>query len=316
MGAATMFAATEARSCFPCFDEPEFKAVFALEVTVEDHLLALSNMPVMDSRVEESQREDGTTRRRRTDFFEWTKEMSTYLVCVVVGEFEFIETKAAGRTAVRVYSPWGQREQGRFALQVAKKSLEFFNAYFGKRYPLPKLDLVALSRLSVGAMENWGIITCRETGLITELVDANVATLQSIATLIAHEISHQWFGNLVTMAWWDGLYLNEGFATLMQYICIDALYPEFEVFDRFCADTVIPALGMDALRNSHPIEMPLNESSEISQVFDKITYCKGERDWKSHLMKTDEVNTWKRHRRRRPRWPKALLHSECTKCIP
>ncbi len=158
---------------------------------------------------------------------------------------------------------------------MAKRSLEFFNDYFGKRYPLPKLDLVALSRLSVGAMENWGVITCRETGLITELADANPVTLQSIATLIAHEISHQWFGNLVTMKWWDGLYLNEGFATLMQYICIDKLYPQFEVFNRFCSDTVIPALGLDALQNSHPIEMPLTESSEISQFFDKVEFSLG-----------------------------------------
>ncbi len=272
-GAATMFAATEARTCFPCFDEPEFKAVFALEVTVDCHLMVISNMPVMDSKyyVVPSLGD----RRRRTDFFQWTKEMSTYLVCVVIGEFEYLETKAAGRTIVRVYAPWGQREQGRFAIEVSRKSLEFFNDYFGKRYPLPKLDLVALSRLSVGAMENWGIITCRETGLITELADANPITLQNIATLIAHEISHQWFGNLVTMKWWDGLYLNEGFATLMQYICIDKLYPEFEVFNRFCSDTVIPALGLDALQNSHPIEMPLKDASEISQVFDKITYCKG-----------------------------------------
>ncbi len=181
-GAATMFAATEARTCFPCFDEPEFKAVFALEVTVDCHLMVISNMPVMDSKyyVVPSL----GNRRRRTDYFHWTKEMSTYLVCVVIGEFEYLETKAAGRTAVRVYAPWGQREQGRFAIEVAKKSLEFFNEYFGKRYPLPKLDLVALSRLSVGAMENWGVITCRETGLITELTDANPNVLQ-VHTIIS-----------------------------------------------------------------------------------------------------------------------------------
>ena len=268
LGASTMFAATEARTCFPCFDEPEFKAVFALEITVDSHLMVISNMPVMDS----VSKSNG---KKRTDHFEWTREMSSYLVCFVIGIYEYLETKAAGTTLVRVFTPCGQRIQGLFALEVAKKSLEFFNNYFGKVYPLPKLDLVALSRLSVGAMENWGIITCRETGMITDEKAANPSTLQRIATLIAHEISHQWFGNLVTMKWWDGLYLNEAFATLMQFICIDHIYPKFQVFNQFCAENVIPALGLDALQNSHPIEMELRDSSEINQLFDKITYCKG-----------------------------------------
>jgi puromycin-sensitive aminopeptidase len=249
LGAATMFAATEARTCFPCFDEPEFKAVFALEITVDDHLTVISNMPVMDSTYSVKKPPD-VGKRKRTDFFEWTKEMSTYLVCFVIGQYEYLETKAGdhGRTRVRVYTPWGQREQGRFGLQVAKKSLEFFNDYFATRYPLPKLDLVALSRLSVGAMENWGVITCREAGLITDDKDSDPYTLQRVATLIAHEISHQWFGNLVTMKWWDGLYLNEGFATLMQYMCIDKIFPEYKVFNKFCSETVMPALGLDALQ--------------------------------------------------------------------
>lgn len=273
LGAATMFAATEARTCFPCFDEPEFKAVFALDVTVDDEYIVVSNMPIMDSKYRKES--DGGV-KRRSDYFEWTREMSTYLVCIIVGHYEYLETKTDDlRTKVRVYAPWGQREQGRFALEVGKKSLEFFNEYFGKRYPLPKLDLVALSRMSVGAMENRGVITFRETGLITEMTEANPATLQRIAMLVAHEVSHQWFGNLVTMKWWDELYLNEGFATLMQYICVDKLFPEFEVFNKFCADTVIPALGMDALSSSHPIERPLQSSTEINQLFDKITYCKG-----------------------------------------
>ena len=158
---------------------------------------------------------------------------------------------------------------------MAKKCLEFFNSYFGKNYPLPKLDLVALRRLSVGAMENWGLITCRENALIVDPQDASPSTLRRIATLIAHEISHQWFGNLVTMTFWDCLYLNEGFATFMQYLAIDSIYPEFEVFNEFSTETFVPALGMDALENSHAIEVTLKDASEISQVFDKITYCKG-----------------------------------------
>ena len=216
LGAATMFAATEARSCFPCFDEPDLKAVFALETTVDEDLTVISNMPVMDSRFKDAGK---YRKRRRTDYFEWTKSMSTYLVCLVIGQYDFVETfdeHSLIQTRIRVYTPCGQRENGRFALQVAKKSLMYFNNYFGKRFPLPKLDLVALSKLSVGAMENWGLITCRETGLIADLKDTNPQHLKKIATLIAHEISHQWFGNLVTMKWWDYLYLNEGFATFMQ----------------------------------------------------------------------------------------------------
>ena len=273
LGASTMFAATEARSCFPCFDEPDFKAIFAIETTVDEDLTVISNMPIMDSKVISRGKYQ---KKQRTDFFEWTKEMSSYLVCIVIGQYDHVEGYEPGfNTLVRVYTPCGQRENGRFALEVARKCLTYFNAYFGKRYPLPKLDLIALSRLSVGAMENWGLITCRETGLIVDLADTNPSALQKIATLIAHEVSHQWFGNLVTMKWWDFLYLNEGFATFMQYLCIDAIFPQFNVFNQFCSDTLVPALGMDALENSHPIEVPLADASEISQVFDKITYCKG-----------------------------------------
>lgn len=265
-GAATMFAATEARSCFPCFDEPHLKAVFAIEVTVAKELMVISNMPIMDSEPV------GSDKRR--DTFEWTKEMSTYLVCIVIGQYDYVQTKANNRTLVRVFTPYGQREQGRFSLQVAKKCLEFFNVYFAKRYSLPKLDLLALRYLSVGAMENWGLITCRENAIIVP-ENATPSTLQRVAMLIAHEISHQWFGNLVTMKWWDFLYLNEGFATFMQYLCINALFPEFDVFNEFSTETFVPALGMDALKHSHPVEVPLKNPSEISQVFDKITYCKG-----------------------------------------
>ena len=218
IGAATMFAATEARSCFPCFDEPHFKAIFAIEVTVDKDLMVISNMPLMDS--EPSSPNNNIPTNKRKDIFEWTKEMSTYLVCIVIGKYEWIQTKTH-KTKIRVYTPFSQREQGRFSLQVAKKCLEFFNNYFGKAYPLPKLDLVALRKLSVGAMENWGLITCRENALIVDPQDASPSTLRRIATLIAHEISHQWFGNLVTMTFWDCLYLNEGFATFMQYLAID-----------------------------------------------------------------------------------------------
>ena len=172
LGAATLFAATEARSCFPCFDEPNFKAIFALEVTVDQNLLVISNMPVMDSEKINS---------RRKDTFEWSKEMSTYLVCIVIGQYDFIQTKANNRTLIRVFTPHGQREQGRFCLEVAKKSLEFFNQYFGKRYPLPKLDLVALNRLSVGAMENWGLITCRENAMIVDPNDSSPSTLRKVS---------------------------------------------------------------------------------------------------------------------------------------
>lgn len=232
LGAATMFAATEARSCFPCFDEPDLKAVFAIETTVDEDLAVISNMPVVSSSTKPcfaGRTDPGAAipgglevnprRLRRTDTFEWTKEMSTYLVCVVVGQFDFLEdVEPASRTKVRVYTPCGHRDKGRFALDVATKSLAFFNNYFGTQYPLPKLDLVALCRMSVGAMENWGIITCREDRMLVDLNDCSLGSLQRVATLIAHEISHQWFGNLVTMKWWKYLYLNEGFATFMQVL--------------------------------------------------------------------------------------------------
>ncbi|XP_040574579.1 puromycin-sensitive aminopeptidase [Lepeophtheirus salmonis] len=269
-GVCTLFAATEARSGFPCFDEPALKATFDLRVSSHTYLkTVLSNMPVKDTIENISKSEYKVTT------FERTPLMSTYLLCIVLGHYDRIKA-SLGSTLISVYTPLKRKDQGTFPLEVAIKCVEFFSSYFDVPYSLPKLDLIAVSRLSVGAMENWGLITYRESGLLVDQNHTAPSHRQKIASLVSHEISHQWFGNLVTMSWWSDLWLNEGLATFVQYIGVRDLFPDYPALpDQFCVNTSVPALRQDALESSHPIRVSIKESSEISSAFDRITYCKG-----------------------------------------
>ena len=201
--------------------------------------------------------------------------MSTYLVAVVIGEFDYVEDKTSDGVLVRVYTPKTKKEQGQFALEVATKVLPYYFNYFGISYPLPKMDLIAIADFSSGAMENWGLVTYRETCLLVDPQNTSTARKQWIALVVGHELAHQWFGNLVTMEWWDDLWLNEGYASFVEFLCVEHLFPEYDIWTQFVTDIHIKALELDALRNSHPIQVPVGHPSEIDEIFDDISYSKG-----------------------------------------
>ncbi|ALC43653.1 Psa [Drosophila busckii] len=263
----TQFEATDARRCFPCWDEPAIKATFDITLVVPKDRVALSNMPVM--------KEDELPGDMRRVRFDRTPIMSTYLVAVVVGEYDYVEGKSTDGVIVRVFTPVGKKEQGQFALEVATKVLPYYKSYFNIAYPLPKMDLIAISDFSAGAMENWGLVTYRETFVLVDPKNTSLMRKQSIALTVGHEIAHQWFGNLVTMEWWTHLWLNEGYASFVEFLCVHHLFPEYDIWTQFVTDMYTRALELDSLKNSHPIEVPVGHPSEIDEIFDEISYNKG-----------------------------------------
>ncbi len=268
--AATQFEATDARRAFPCWDEPECKAAFQVALAIPAGLMAISNTPVEH----ESQPRPGVTELR----FAETPVMSTYLLAFVVGELTGIHGEyqgAGGPTQVSVWTTPGKEEQGRFALDTSISLLTFFNDYFGIPYPLVKLDHIALPDFAAGAMENWGAITYRETALLVDEANSSAGTRQRVAEVVAHEMAHMWFGDLVTMQWWDDLWLNESFASWMGTKAVDWLFPDWEMWTQFVNMDTNRALSLDGLKNSHPIEQEVEDPAQVSQLFDAISYSKG-----------------------------------------
>lgn len=269
----TQFESTDARQCFPCWDEPNLKATFDVILNVDPSHVALSNMNAIS---EKYTLKDGKTYKAVA--FATTPIVSTYLIAFCVGEFEYIETtsypKDANPIKVRVYTPPGEVSKGHFALEVAARTLEFFSEYFNTPYPLPKMDMVAVPDFAAGAMENWGLVTYRTAILLFD-ENTSASAKQSIAYVVGHELAHQWFGNLVTMDWWSDLWLNEGFATFVGWMAVDNLFPEWDVWTQFVDNSCLPAFAMDSLRTSHPIEVEVQKAHEIMQIFDAISYLKG-----------------------------------------
>jgi len=263
--AVTQFEAADARRCFPCWDDPAFKAKFKLTLEVPSDLVALSNMPVAKETVSGS---------IKTVYYEESPLMSTYLVAIVVGIFDYIESSTSEGTKVRVYTQVGKTNQGKFALDVAVKSLDLYKDYFATPYPLPKLDMIAIPDFSAGAMENYGLVTYRDTALLYDELLSSASNKQQVAITVAHELAHQWFGNLVTMEWWTHLWLNEGFASWVSYLAVESLFPEWNNWTQFLDETT-SGLKLDALAESHPIEVEVNHASEIDAIFDSISYDKG-----------------------------------------
>ena len=265
--ATTQFEATDARRAFPCWDEPAMKASFQVTLVVPSDLQAVSNTPV------ERECEDRGGMRRVE--YAKTPVMSTYLLAFVVGDLRSIERRADNGTLIRVWATPGNEGKGEFALDVSCRLLAYFNDYFGIPYPLEKLDHLAIPDFAAGAMENWGAITYREPALLVDAEESSVATRRRVAAIVSHEMAHMWFGDLVTMGWWNDLWLNESFASWMGDKAVDNIFPDWQVWTEFVSNDTNEALSLDGLKSSHPIEQEVNHPAEIGQLFDAISYSKG-----------------------------------------
>lgn len=263
--AATQFEATDARRAFPCWDEPDFKAVFATTLIVDPALTAVSNTPVASQTVENG---------KKIVRFSDTIKMSTYLVAFVVGTLNSTDPTMVGRTPIRLWAIPGKTHLARFGQDIAAASLSFFERYYDIPYPGGKLDLLAIPDFASGAMENLGAITFRETALLVDQRAATHAELERVADVVAHENAHMWFGDLVTMSWWNGLWLNEAFATFMEMLAVDAWKPEWKRWESFSMSRAA-AFSVDGLQNTRPIEYPVRAPKDAEAMFDVLTYEKG-----------------------------------------
>ncbi len=262
--AFTQFEATDARRMFPCFDEPAFKARFKLSLNIPAHLTARSNMPIL---------EEKKTGDLKKVTFDETPLMSTYLLAVAVARLEKREI-FVGKTQVAVWTLPEQVPLGSFALKVTQGVLPLLNDYFDLPCPTPKLDLVCVPDFAMGAMENWGAIFFRDACLLLDENRSSTATQRRVADVITHEIVHQWFGNLVTMQWWDDLWLNESFATWLACKIVDQWRPEWDFWLSFQEGKAVP-LALDTLENSRAIQAEVANAAEIEEMFDALTYEKG-----------------------------------------
>jgi tricorn protease interacting factor F2/3 len=260
----THFEAIHARRMFPCKDDPKYKARFKLTLKINIDLNAISNMPIESVLVKNE---------KKIISFKQTPMMSTYLLYVGIDRFEE-RTEKLGNINLITATPPGNINKGNFCINVAKKSVEFFQSYFNIPYMIPKLHLIAVPEFAIGAMENWGAITFRESAFYIDK-NSSVKNKKRVAELVAHEVSHQWFGNLVTMNGWHDLWLKESFATFMGYKALNEMYPDLKAWETFLVNRTSSAMSRDALRNTHPIKMDSVSLNEIIQIFDEISYDKG-----------------------------------------
>ncbi|NXG44487.1 AMPE aminopeptidase, partial [Psilopogon haemacephalus] len=265
--AATDHEPTDARKSFPCFDEPNKKATYNISIIHQDSYKALSNMPV--------QRTENLGGGWTQTTFDKSVPMSTYLVCFAVHQFDFVERISASGKQLRVYAQPLQIHTAEYAANVTKIVFDFFEEYFNMSYSLPKLDKIAIPDFGTGAMENWGLITYRETNLLYDPNESAASNKQRVAAVVSHELVHQWFGNIVTMDWWDDLWLNEGFATYFEYLGANASEPDWQMLEQVLTDDVLPVMKDDSLLSSHSVVVEVSSPAEITSVFDGISYSKG-----------------------------------------
>ncbi|XP_056142069.1 endoplasmic reticulum aminopeptidase 2 [Lampris incognitus] len=264
--ASTHFEPTSARMAFPCFDEPSFKANYSIRIRRSSKHIALSNMPIEET--------VALDKNLLEDSFAVSVKMSTYLVAFVICDFKSVTATTSSGVQVSIYAAAEKWHQTHYALEVAVKILDFYEKYFNIFYPLPKQDLIAIPDFQSGAMENWGLTTYRETSLLYDPHTSSASDKLWVTMVIGHELAHQWFGNLVTMEWWNDIWLNEGFARYMEYISVEATYPELEVGD-YLLDTCFAAVGRDSLDSSRPISSLAESPTQIKEMFDTVSYDKG-----------------------------------------
>ncbi|MBX9688931.1 MAG: ERAP1-like C-terminal domain-containing protein [Candidatus Obscuribacterales bacterium] len=262
----TQFEATDARRAFPCFDEPDFKAVYKVVLVIDEKLTAISNGSVLA--------EKNLGNGKKEIEFKDTIKMSTYIVAFVIGDFEATQPVMAGKTPVRVWCVRGKKHLTDFAVSSGVHSLNFFESYYGVPYAGDKLDLIAIPDFAFGAMENLGCVTFRESALLVDQKAASHAELERIADVVAHEIAHMWFGDLTTMSWWNGIWLNEAFATFAEMLAVDDFKPEWKRWNSFGAARAA-AFVTDGLKSTRPIEFPVHHPHECEAMFDVLTYEKG-----------------------------------------
>ncbi|KAK0041697.1 glutamyl aminopeptidase-like isoform X2 [Biomphalaria pfeifferi] len=268
--ATSKFEPTFARQAFPCFDEPNLKAEFTLSLLHRPEYIALSNMP-LSGQPRPSDHADSLY----VSSFQRSVKMSTYLVCFIVCDFNFTETVSNSGINIRVYSTPDKVDQTLYALDMAKHTLDTYEKMFNMSYPLPKQDLIAIPDFVSGAMEHWGLMTFRENRLLYNPNSSSIPDQINVASVVAHEMAHQWFGNIVTMDWWNDLWLNEGFASFMEYLGVDGNGTDWDILNKFLDFDLFPVMTEDSQISSHPIIVDVHSPNEVNSVFDAISYSKG-----------------------------------------